>query len=49
LVALTLGGRTEKCWHRRAAAWLRMQKGQGLIIAAKVFVGLYFANERSVA
>jgi ADP-ribose pyrophosphatase len=27
-------------------AWLREQQGQGLVIAAKVFAGLYFANER---
>ena len=26
--------------------WLRAQQGKGLVIAAKVFAGLYFANER---
>jgi len=30
----------------RARAWLREQQGKGLVIAAKVFAGLYFANER---
>ena len=29
-----------------ARAWLREQEGKGLVIAAKVFAGLYFANER---
>jgi NUDIX domain. len=29
-----------------ARAWLREQERQGLVIAAKVFAGLYFANER---
>ena len=27
-------------------AWLRGQEGKGLVIAAKVFAGLYFAGER---
>ena len=27
-------------------AWLREQEGKGLVIAAKVFAGLYFAGER---
>jgi ADP-ribose pyrophosphatase len=30
----------------KARAWLREQQGKGLVIAAKVFAGLYFANER---
>ena len=30
----------------RARTWLREQQGKGLVIAAKVFAGLYFANER---
>jgi ADP-ribose pyrophosphatase len=29
-----------------ARAWLREQEGKGLVIAAKVFAGLYFASER---
>jgi len=29
-----------------ARAWLREQERNGLVIAAKVFAGLYFANER---
>jgi ADP-ribose pyrophosphatase len=29
-----------------ARTWLREQEGKGLVIAAKVFAGLYFANER---
>jgi ADP-ribose pyrophosphatase len=29
-----------------ARAWLREQEGKGLVIAAKVFAGLYFADER---
>jgi ADP-ribose pyrophosphatase len=29
-----------------ARAWLREQERKGLVIAAKVFAGLYFANER---
>jgi hypothetical protein len=29
-----------------ARAWLREQERDGLVIAAKVFAGLYFANER---
>ena len=29
-----------------ARAWLREQERTGLVIAAKVFAGLYFANER---
>jgi ADP-ribose pyrophosphatase len=29
-----------------ARAWLREQEGKGLVIAAKVFAGLYFAGER---
>ncbi|HEX7505349.1 MAG TPA: NUDIX hydrolase [Polyangia bacterium] len=29
-----------------ARAWLRQQERNGLVIAAKVFAGLYFANER---
>jgi ADP-ribose pyrophosphatase len=29
-----------------ARAWLREQQGKGLVIAAKVFAGLYFAVER---
>ena len=30
----------------KARGWLREQQGKGLVIAAKVFAGLYFANER---
>jgi ADP-ribose pyrophosphatase len=29
-----------------ARVWLREQEGKGLVIAAKVFAGLYFARER---
>jgi ADP-ribose pyrophosphatase len=32
-----------------ARVWLREQQGKGLVIAAKVFAGLYFANERWAA
>ena len=29
-----------------ARAWLRAQEARGLLIAAKVYAGLYFATER---